>query len=69
MKCRIPARTLPPCDLPWGHANRRHANGGNSFFAAEFDEEHEVRQELRIAYETQQPLEMLVGPVQRLLGK
>jgi len=43
-KCGIPAMTLPPCDLPWGHDGDMHANGGDCFYARDHDEEHHRRQ-------------------------
>ena len=42
--CGIPAKTLPPCDLPWGHAGEQHANCGDGFYAREHAEEHARRQ-------------------------
>jgi len=45
--CGIPARTLPPCDLPWGHDGRMHCNMGDGFYARDYDEEHAARQEIR----------------------
>jgi len=48
-KCGIPAQTLPPCDLEWGHDGDMHANGGDGFYARQHDHEHHVRQ--RIAKE------------------
>ncbi len=47
--CGIPARTLPACDLPWGHEGRMHGNGGDGFYAQEYDAEHEARQGVRRA--------------------
>ena len=46
-RCDIPARTLPPCDLPWGHDGDMHANGGDGFYAVEYDDEHRRRQRSR----------------------
>lgn len=46
-KCDIPARTLPPCDLEYGHEGERHANGGDGFHAQEYEEEHRRRQRVR----------------------
>ncbi len=43
-RCAIPAKTLPPCDLEWGHAGEVHANGGDGFYAREYAEEHHKRQ-------------------------
>lgn len=43
-KCEIPAQTLPPCDLEWGHAGDMHANGGDGFYADQHFEEHRRRQ-------------------------
>lgn len=42
--CGIPAQTLPPCDLPWGHDGDRHANAGDGFYAPDHEEEHHRRQ-------------------------
>ncbi len=42
--CGIPARSLPPCDLPWGHDGDMHANGGDGFYARDHLEEHHRRQ-------------------------
>ncbi len=42
--CRIPAMTLPPCDLPWGHDGDMHANGGDGFYARAHEDEHHRRQ-------------------------
>jgi hypothetical protein len=47
-RCGIPAMTLPPCDLPWGHDGERHANEGDGFYAREFEAEHRRRQEQRL---------------------
>lgn len=46
-RCEIPARTLPPCDLPWGHDGCRHSNGGDGFYAEEYNAGHEARQHVR----------------------
>lgn len=46
-RCEIPAKTLPPCDLEWGHEGRMHANGGDGFYAREYDDEHRRRQAAR----------------------
>lgn len=46
-RCGIPARTLPPCDLEWGHDGDMHANAGDGFYARDFDEEHARRQHER----------------------
>jgi hypothetical protein len=43
-RCNIPAGTLPPCDLEWGHDGEMHGNLGDGFFAREFDDEHKTRQ-------------------------
>lgn len=43
-KCGIPAKTLPPCDLEWGHAGEAHENCGDGFYAREHVEEHTRRQ-------------------------
>ncbi len=45
--CGIPAKTLPPCDLEWGHAGDQHANGSDGFYARDHDTEHHARQILR----------------------
>jgi hypothetical protein len=45
--CRIPARTLPPCDLDWGHEGDLHSNAGDGFYAREYDREHHQRQHTR----------------------
>lgn len=47
LPCDIPARTLPPCDLPWGHDDRMHANAGDGFYARDFEAEHVIRQHCR----------------------
>ena len=47
--CGIPAYTLPACDLPWGHDGRMHGNGGDGFYAEDYDAEHEARQPVRRA--------------------
>jgi hypothetical protein len=44
--CGIPARTLPPCALEWGHGGRMHGNAGDGFYASEYDEEHQDRQSI-----------------------
>jgi hypothetical protein len=44
-RCNIPALTLPPCDLPWGHDGEQHANRGDGFAAREHGAEHRRRQE------------------------
>ena len=49
VRCDIPARTLPPCDLEWGHAGDMHANAGDGFYAREHEEEHRRRQQARVA--------------------
>jgi hypothetical protein len=49
MKCKIPAGTLPPCDQPWGHEGRMHANEGDGFYAWRFDAEHTLHQKLHAA--------------------
>ena len=46
-RCEIPARTLPPCDLPWGHEGRMHNNDGDDFYAEEYAAEHAERQHVR----------------------
>lgn len=35
------------CDMPWGHPGDMHANGGDGFYAYNFDEEHRRRQKER----------------------
>lgn len=47
--CGIPAKTLPPCDLEWGHAGDQHANSSDGFYARDYDAEHRARQQLRAA--------------------
>lgn len=42
--CGIPARTLPPCDLEWGHDGDMHGNRGDGFYAAQHLAEHRRRQ-------------------------
>lgn len=44
LPCGIPAQTLPPCDLPWGHEGDMHGNLGDGFFAPEYLSEHHRRQ-------------------------
>ncbi len=46
-RCNIPARTLPPCDLEWGHTSEMHANAGDGFYAPDFAAEHRSRQTQR----------------------
>jgi len=46
-KCEIPAMTLPPCDLEWGHDGDMHANGGDGFYAEQHLDEHRHRQDER----------------------
>jgi hypothetical protein len=48
-RCGIPALTLPPCDLEWGHGGDQHANAGDGFFARDHDREHHARQNMRRA--------------------
>lgn len=48
-RCNIPARSLPPCDLEWGHDGRMHANAGDGFYALEYEDEHKRRQQERAA--------------------
>lgn len=43
-RCEIPARTLPPCDLEWGHDGDMHGNGGDGFYAEWCIDEHRRRQ-------------------------
>ena len=45
--CNIPAGTLPPCDLEWGHDGDMHCNLGDGFYAARHLEEHHRRQRIR----------------------
>ena len=45
-RCNIPARTLPACDLEWGHEGDMHANAGDGFYAREYDEVHRSRRPL-----------------------
>lgn len=47
--CGIPAMSLPPCDLEWGHEGDMHANAGDGFFARDYIEEHHARQRDRAA--------------------
>jgi hypothetical protein len=57
-RCDIPAKTLPPCDLEWGHDGTMHANAGDGFYAREYEEEHRRRQrerEPRIAVKVNTP--------------
>lgn len=42
-RCGIPANTLPPCDLEWGHEGNMHANGGDGFYARDYEKEHACR--------------------------
>lgn len=42
--CKIPAKTLPPCDLEWGHEGDMHANCGDGFYARDYLDEHHRRQ-------------------------
>jgi hypothetical protein len=46
-KCGIPAKTLPPCDLEWGHDGDVHFNAGDGFYAREHLEEHRRRRHER----------------------
>ena len=46
-RCDIPACTLPPCDLEWGHDGDMHSNGGDGFYARDYEAEHRARQRLR----------------------
>lgn len=48
-RCNIPALTLPPCDMEWGHGGDQHANAGDGFFARDHDREHHARQNMRRA--------------------
>lgn len=55
--CEIPARTLPPCDMEWGHEGDLHANAGDGFYARDYQEEHHRRQrEMRAARSSKEPL-------------
>lgn len=42
--CKIPARTLPPCDLKYGHKGDKHSNAGDGFYAPEYNLMHHARQ-------------------------
>ena len=42
--CGIPARSLPPCDLEWGHEGDLHGSAGDGFYARDHDDEHHRRQ-------------------------
>jgi hypothetical protein len=42
-RCGIPAKTLPPCDLEWGHDGDMHANAGDGFYARDYEELHQER--------------------------
>jgi hypothetical protein len=44
-RCGIPAHTLPPCDLEWGHLGDMHSSGGDGFYAVDYDGVHEQRQQ------------------------
>jgi hypothetical protein len=60
--CGIPARTLPPCDLEWGHDGIQHANGCDGFLAREHDAEHLDRQRVvAIAGATGTPIIVLMA--------
>ena len=48
-RCAIPAGTLPPCDLEYGHDGDMHANCGDGFYARQHDDEHHARQTARAA--------------------
>lgn len=50
-RCGIPAGTLPPCDLEWGHDGAMHANAGDGFYARTFENEHRRRQAVRAGRE------------------
>jgi hypothetical protein len=43
-RCGIPAKTLPPCDLEWGHDGDCHSNAGDGFYARDYEVEHHRRQ-------------------------
>ena len=45
-RCQIPAKTLPPCDLEWGHDGDMHSNGGDGFYASQHLAEHRRRQNM-----------------------
>ncbi len=45
-KCKIPARTLGPCDLEWGHDGEMHASEGDGFYNRDYEEEHKQRQRI-----------------------
>jgi len=53
--CGIPARTLPPCDLEWGHEGDLHGNAGDGFYARDHDDEHHRRQTMRDGGEPDRP--------------
>jgi len=44
IRCNIPAKTLPPCDLEWGHGGDMHASAGDGFYARDHLDEHHRRQ-------------------------
>lgn len=50
--CEIPARTLPPCDLEWGHPGDMHSNAGDGFYARNYETEHRRRQRDRAQGDT-----------------
>jgi predicted RNase H-like HicB family nuclease len=43
--CGIPARSLPPCDMEWGHDGDLHGSAGDGFYARDYDDEHHRRQD------------------------
>ena len=43
--CGIPSYNIGTCEEPWGHEGRMHSNGGDGFYARDYDEEHERRQQ------------------------
>jgi len=47
VRCNIPARSLPPCDLDWGHEGDLHGSAGDGFYARDHDDEHHRRQAAR----------------------
>lgn len=46
-RCGIPAGTLPPCDLEWGHEGDRHSHAGDGFYARDYDYKHHERQQTK----------------------
>jgi len=55
-RCDLPARTLPPCDLEWGHQGRMHSNRGVGFYVDDdLQTEHVRRQAERAKTEQTDP--------------